>query len=102
MHAVIPYCEGRNASEGNEFILCHVRSVDHKRDIQDWDYKSCFVEQHVDFYRLFAFLHNFVTAQPQWSFFHKSEINTHKIISLAPAFNKFTARTSPPNFAHSQ
>lgn len=65
MHAVIPYCEGRNASEGNEFILCHVRSVDHKRDIQDWDYRSCFVEQHVDFYRLFAFLHNFVTAQPQ-------------------------------------
>ena len=28
MHAVIPYCDGHNSSEYNEYILCHVRSVD--------------------------------------------------------------------------
>lgn len=66
MHAVIPYCEGRNASENNEYILCHVRSVDQKREIQDNGYRSCFIEEHVDFYKLFAYLHNFCTAHRQW------------------------------------
>jgi len=65
MHAVIPYCEGKNACESNEYILCHVRSVEQKRDIQDSEYKTCFVEEHVDFYRLFAFLHNFSTFKPE-------------------------------------
>ena len=63
MHAVIPYYQGLNAHEDNDYILCHVRSVDHKRDIQDWGYRTCFVEEQVDFYRLFAFLHNFGTAR---------------------------------------
>ena len=58
MHAVIPYCEGRNASDQNEYILCHVRSVDQKRESADSGYRTCFVEEHPDFYRLFAFLHN--------------------------------------------
>lgn len=30
MHAVIRYCGG-NASDKNEYILCHVRSVDQKK-----------------------------------------------------------------------
>jgi hypothetical protein len=63
MHAVIPYYEGLNAHESNEYILCHVRSVDKKREQQDWAFRSCFVEDHVDFYRLFAYLHNFANAE---------------------------------------
>lgn len=31
MHAVIPYCDGKNSSENNEYILCHIRAVDHKK-----------------------------------------------------------------------
>lgn len=58
MHAVIPYCEGKNASETNEYILCHVRSVDQKKDLTDTSLRSCYVETQIDFYRLFACLHN--------------------------------------------
>jgi hypothetical protein len=58
MHAVIPYYDGRNASESNEYILCHVRSVDQKKDLQDTSLRSCYLDAQVDFYRLFACLHN--------------------------------------------
>lgn len=70
MHAVIPYCDGKNASESNEYILCHVRSVDQKKDLQDTSLRSCYIEAQVDFYRLFACLHNLTMEAPQWSFFH--------------------------------
>lgn len=33
MHAVIPYYQGKNANENNEYILCHVRSVDQKKEL---------------------------------------------------------------------
>ena len=72
MHAVIPYCDGHNSSEDNEYILCHVRSVDQKKDIQDSGFRSCFIDKYVDFYRLFAFLHNF--SMPEWSFFPNTQI----------------------------
>jgi hypothetical protein len=58
MHAVIPYYGGHNAHPTNEYILCHVRSVDHKKDMLNCEYRNCFVEQLPDFYRLFAYLHN--------------------------------------------
>jgi hypothetical protein len=66
MHAVIPYFEGRNFGDNNEYILCHVRAVDHKQDIQESGFKNCFGDQKgVDFYKLFSFLHNYTTVQPE-------------------------------------
>jgi hypothetical protein len=58
MHAVIQYCNGKNASEDNEYILCHVRSVDQKRELDECSLRTCCLENQVDFYRLFAYLHN--------------------------------------------
>jgi hypothetical protein len=59
MHAVILYCEGKNSNEKNEYILCHVREVDHRREDESHDLARCFQQGLPDFYKLFAYLHNF-------------------------------------------
>ena len=33
--------------------------MDQKKETADAGYKNCFVEEHADFYRLLAYLHNF-------------------------------------------
>ncbi len=73
MHAVIPFRDRlEEYSKSADYILCHVRRVEKKdTESSESSLKEC-VEKHlVDFYKLFALMHNY-SLTPQ-----KTDIFSH-------------------------
>ena len=63
MHAVILHKDRLNECKiAQEYILCHVRKIQKKKnEDEDTEQNDLVVEKMVDFYKLFAYLHNFST-----------------------------------------
>ncbi len=61
MHAVILHKDRLNQHRATqEYVLCHIRKVGKKKtEDEDTEQNDLVVEKMVDFYKLFAYLHNF-------------------------------------------
>ena len=61
MHAVILHKDRLNQNKAtHEYVLCHVRKIGKKKtEDEDTDQNDLVIDKMVDFYKLFAYLHNF-------------------------------------------
>lgn len=72
MHAVVIHKDRLTDQKASQkYVLCHVRRVGKKKtEDEDTEQNDLGVEKVVDFYKLFAYLHNFSFSKKEtWSFF---------------------------------
>lgn len=71
MHAVIPFKDRLNEYlRPVEYILCHVRKLDKKKvEYEEPTLRQCVNGNFFDFYKLFAFLHNFSQKSTKTDYF---------------------------------